>query len=213
VRASASSRSAGSWTCRCPPTTNAPPASAPSVPSTTNGSWTGSGDARRQLLRLNGYRRMRKALLRAPTCATGRGWCSSASSSTRTRAGSSAGSSPLTCAPIVLDALRMALDAPPARRRSRGGPPFRRGFGNTRASPSSRFSMTTRCSARSALSATPSTRNGRSFVDSFKTEQRPQPQFHAGSVQLHPVSSLGLGLRQPPASKEARMNNVPRNYN
>jgi hypothetical protein len=30
-------------------------------------------------------------------------------------------------------------------------------------------------------------------------------------VQLHPVLSLGLGLRQPPASKEARMNNVLRN--
>jgi hypothetical protein len=31
-------------------------------------------------------------------------------------------------------------------------------------------------------------------------------------VQLHPVSSLGLGLQQPPASKEDRMNNVLRNY-
>jgi putative transposase len=36
----------------------------------------------------------------SPTCAAGRAWCSSASSSTPTRAGSSAGSSPGTCAPI-----------------------------------------------------------------------------------------------------------------
>ena len=28
------------------------------------------------------------------------------------------------------------------------------------------------------------------------------------SVQLHPVSSLALRLLTPPASKEARMNNV-----
>jgi len=32
------------------------------------------------------------------------------------------------------------------------------------------------------------------------------------SVNLHPVTSLGLGLQQPPASKEARMNNLLRNY-
>jgi hypothetical protein len=32
-------------------------------------------------------------------------------------------------------------------------------------------------------------------------------------VQLHPVSSLGdWRPREPPASKEARMNNVLRNY-
>jgi hypothetical protein len=33
------------------------------------------------------------------------------------------------------------------------------------------------------------------------------------SVKLHPVSSLGLWALTPPASKEARMNNVLRNYN
>ena len=32
------------------------------------------------------------------------------------------------------------------------------------------------------------------------------------SVQLHPVSSLELGGFDTPASKEARMNNVVRNY-
>jgi hypothetical protein len=32
------------------------------------------------------------------------------------------------------------------------------------------------------------------------------------SVKLHPVSSLGLWALTPPASKEARMNNVLRNY-
>ena len=32
------------------------------------------------------------------------------------------------------------------------------------------------------------------------------------SVNLHPVSSLGLGLQHHPASKGARMNNVVRNY-
>jgi hypothetical protein len=32
------------------------------------------------------------------------------------------------------------------------------------------------------------------------------------SVESHPVTSLGLRLLTPPASKEARMNNVLRNY-
>ena len=32
------------------------------------------------------------------------------------------------------------------------------------------------------------------------------------SVELHPVTSLGLVASTPPASKEARMNNVLRNY-
>jgi hypothetical protein len=32
------------------------------------------------------------------------------------------------------------------------------------------------------------------------------------SVNLHPVTSVGVGLQQPPASKEARMNNLLRNY-
>jgi hypothetical protein len=31
-------------------------------------------------------------------------------------------------------------------------------------------------------------------------------------VELHPVPSLGLVASTPPASKEARMNNVMRNY-
>jgi len=31
-------------------------------------------------------------------------------------------------------------------------------------------------------------------------------------VELHPVSSLLLGVSTTPASKEARMNNVVRNY-
>jgi hypothetical protein len=34
--------------------------------------------------------------------------------------------------------------------------------------------------------------------------------FHAGSVKLHPVSSLAPGWRAPPASEEARMNDVLR---
>jgi putative transposase len=69
-----------------------------------------------------GYRRMWKALQLAgervprcgsptcPTCAAGRGSCSSPSCSTPTAASWSAGSSPRTCAPrSSLDALRMAL--------------------------------------------------------------------------------------------------------
>jgi hypothetical protein len=32
------------------------------------------------------------------------------------------------------------------------------------------------------------------------------------TVELHPGPPQELGLRQPPASKEARMNNVLRNY-
>jgi hypothetical protein len=32
------------------------------------------------------------------------------------------------------------------------------------------------------------------------------------TVQLHPVSSLELVASTPPASREARMNNVLRNY-
>jgi len=32
------------------------------------------------------------------------------------------------------------------------------------------------------------------------------------TVDLHPVSSLNLGGSTPPAFKEARMNNVLRNY-
>jgi hypothetical protein len=50
---------------------------------------------------------------------------------------------------------------------------------------------------------------------SFEALYEQAPAFRAGTgitVQLHPVSSLSLGGSTPPAFKEARMNNVVRNY-
>src|SRR5215213_7682514 len=55
-------------------------------------------------------------------------------------------------------------------------------------------------------------------ADATTNPGQDNPQFHAGSVNLHPVSSLGLIAWQLSASKEHRMslpqrNNPPRNYN
>ena len=175
--ASGSSRSAGPWACRRPPTTSAPPAERSARRSRTSGCSRGSKSCTPRNYYAYGYRRTWKALLRAgetvgrdrvkrlmrahgiqgakrrgkpwrtttpdpraqrrpdlvqrdfsadaarravgrrlhlPALLGGR-WCSSASSSTPSAAGSSAGSSPSHMrTDLVLDALRMALDPPPA---------------------------------------------------------------------------------------------------
>ncbi len=50
-------------------------------------------------------------------------------------------------------------------------------------------------------------------LDNATHHHRPAFRPELGvSVELHPESSLGLGGLTPPASKEARMNNVLRNY-
>src|SRR4051812_45129325 len=62
---SASSRSAGSWACRRPPTTSAPAASAARAPSRTTGWWGAFASCTRPTTDAYGYRRMWKALRRA----------------------------------------------------------------------------------------------------------------------------------------------------
>ena len=191
--ASASSRSAGPWTCRRPPTTSARPASARSASSRTSGCSACIGELHAANYYAYGYRRMWMALRRAgehgrprprqaadarardpgrqaprqavahhdarsrgaraariwssatsaPT-RPGRLWVADftylrcweglvffASSSTPTAAGSSAGSSPATCAPTSSSTrCGWRSPAPRARRRRRAGPSLRRRLAN-----------------------------------------------------------------------------------
>ena len=108
----------------------------------------------------------------SPTCAAGRAWCSSLRHRRLLAAGSSAGSSPRTCAPTSSSTRcgwRSHPRGPAPTSSSSHHTDRRQSIHQPRLHPGPRRPR--RARARSARSATPTTtRMAESFVDSFKTE-------------------------------------------
>ncbi len=85
------------------------------------------------------------------------------------------------------------------------------GAGADEVVPAHRFGATSSASVRPPCSSR--LRKRPPLLGNPPDHRQPSLRAEGGiSVQLHPVSSLLLGGSAPPAFKEARMNNVVRNY-